>query len=229
MRYLGEDACNNSVINYCDLCTMNALQTYFQQGTPGSLTYGEYVQLIDTLLAAGKTTGTNHSEFYLNYTQLNVRRMNRVAKTFNVREDLRQRLAQTVPQTWLVLTEAWCGDAAQSLPLMNALAGANPNIKMRLILRDEHPEIMNLYLTDGGKGIPVLISLDGEGQELFHWGPRPAPAQQMVRDYKAAPEPKDDYMKFAEQVQLWYLEDKGQTFQNEFDALISTVNTAKLV
>lgn len=208
---------------------MNALQTYFQQGIPGSLNYGEYVQRIDTLLAVGKTTGTNHSEFYLNYTQLNVRRMNRVAKTFKVRNDLRQRLAQTVPQTWVVLTEAWCGDAAQSLPLMNALAGANPDIKLRLILRDEHPEIMNLYLTDGGKGIPVLISLDADGQELFHWGPRPAPAQQMVRDYKAAPEPKEAYMKFAEKVQLWYLEDKGQTFQNEFEALISTVSTAKLV
>lgn len=229
MRCYGEDARNNSVINYCDLCAMNALQTYFQQGIPGSLTYGEYVQLIDTLLAVGKTTGTNHSEFYLNYTQLNVRRMNRVAKTFKVRDDLRQRLAQTVPQTWVVLTEAWCGDAAQSLPLMNALAGANPDIKLRLILRDEHPEIMNLYLTDGGKGIPVLISLDADGQELFHWGPRPAPAQHMVRDYKAAPVPKEAYMKFAEKVQLWYLEDKGQTFQNEFEALISTVSTAKLV
>ncbi len=208
---------------------MNALQEYIHKGVPGSLTYGEYVQLIDTLLAAGKTTGTNHSEFYLNYTQLNVRRMNRVAKNFKLRDDVRQLLAQTVPQTWLVLTEAWCGDAAQSLPLMNALAGANPDIKLRLILRDEHPEIMNLFLTDGGKGIPVLIAIDEEGQVLFHWGPRPEPAQQMVRDYKAAPEPKEDYMKFAEKVQLWYLEDGGQTFQNEVSVLISTVNATKLV
>jgi hypothetical protein len=208
---------------------MNALQTYFQQGIPGSLNYGEYVQRIDTLLAAGKTTGNNHSEFYLNYTQLNVRRMNRVAKTFKLGDDLRQLLVAAIPQTWLVLTEAWCGDAAQSLPLMNALAAANPDIKLRLILRDEHPEIMNLYLTDGGKGIPVLISLAADGHELFHWGPRPAPAQQMVRDYKAAPEPKDDYMKFTEKLQLWYLEDGGKTFQNEFKALISTLNAAKLM
>lgn len=220
---------NSSVVKYAHICEMNALQHYFNDGFPDSLTYGEYVQLIDALLASGKTTGSNHSEFFLNYTQLNVRRMNRVAKSFKLRDDLKQLLSHTVPQTWLVLTEAWCGDAAQSLPLMNTLAGANPDINLRLILRDEHPDIMNLYLTDGGKGIPVLIALDKDGKVLFHWGPRPEPAQQMVRDYKSAPEPKEDYMKFAEKVQLWYLEDAGKTFQNEFYALVSTVNAAKLV
>ena len=85
----------------------------------------------------------------------------------------------------LVLTEAWCGDAAQSIPLHNHMAEATDNLDLRLVLRDEHPELMDHFLTDRGRSIPKVIILDADTQEVLgSWGPRPAPAQEMAMDYK---------------------------------------------
>lgn len=189
---------------------------------PGSLSYNAYRLLIEELLSEEKTTGTNHSELYVNFTRMNLQRMKRIKKTYTPSAEISEMVKQCPHQTWLVLTEAWCGDAAQSLPMMANLAELNEHIELRLILRDEHPEIMENYLTDGGKGIPKLIALSPESVEYFNWGPRPAPAQQMVRDYKAMEEPKPDYLTFAESVQRWYGADAGQTFERELKHCLST-------
>ncbi len=206
------------------LCDMKALNEFYQNGLPGSMTYDAYVNLISNLLEEEKTTGPNQSDLYVNFTKLNYTRMNRVKKTFSPAQPLLDLVKAQKNQTWLVISEAWCGDAAQSVPMMANLAEKNPEIKLQIILRDEHPEIMDLFLTDGGKGIPVLIVLNETGKVLFHWGPRPEPAQQMVRDYKALPDPKPDYLKFAESVQSWYAADRGKTFSQEIADHLLTVN-----
>ena len=46
------------------------------------------------------------------------------------------------PMEWVVITESWCGDAAQTLPLMHITAKFL-HIPMHLVLRDEHPELIN--------------------------------------------------------------------------------------
>lgn len=205
---------------------MKALHEFYQQGMPGSMTYNAYANLISTLLDEGKTTGPNQSDLYVNFTKLNFTRMKRVKKTFRPPQPLAELVKTQQKQTWLIISEAWCGDAAQSVPMMANLAEENPDIELRIILRDEHPEIMNLFLTDGGKGIPILIALDESGKVLFYWGPRPEPAQQMVRDYKALPEPKPDYLEFAESVQRWYAADRGTTFSQEISDRLLTLNMA---
>lgn len=202
---------------------MNALSTYLASGMPGSMNYLEYLSRIESLLKEGKTTGDNHSPLYLNFTELNLTRMKRVGKTYTPSSSLIASTEQLEPQTWIVITEAWCGDAAQSVPMMHRLASLNPSIDFRLILRDEHPEIMDLFLTDGGKGIPVLIAINAAHEVVFHWGPRPQEAQQMVRDYKAKPEPKPDYLSFAEDLQRWYAKDRGSSFDKELLAVFSTL------
>ncbi len=202
---------------------MNALTRFVDAGMPGSMSYNGYRLLIERLLEEDKTTGTNHSALYVNFTRMNLQRMKRVKKTYTPSSALVDLVKTSEKQTWLVLTEAWCGDAAQSVPMMANLAELSDNITLKLILRDEHEEIMNLYLTDGGKGIPKLIALNANGLEVFNWGPRPAPAQQMVRDYKAMAEPKPDYLTFAESVQRWYGADAGKTFEREMIYCLSTV------
>src|SRR5690606_5194441 len=118
----------------------------------GSLTYNQYRSLITDLLAQGKTTGQNHSEAMLDYTRMNVRRMERWDKTALVSAELQEKIAKiNTPQTWLVLTEAWCGDAAQSIPFMVKAASHSPLVDIRFILRDEHPRVMDGYLTHGGR------------------------------------------------------------------------------
>ena len=146
-----------------------------------SFTYQEYRNHIDNLFEQGKTTGENQSESMLHYTKMNIQRMKRWEKKFVIGKVLKTKLESLeTPQTWVVLTEAWCGDAAQNMPLLHLAAEGSDKIDFKVLLRDENTEIMNDYLTNGGMSIPKLVIFEGEN-EIGTWGPRPAPLQQMVQ------------------------------------------------
>lgn len=185
------------------------------------LSYTEYRLLIDDLLAEGKTSGTNHSEANLNYTKMNVARMRRVEKTGKISSEMEAIIKVIkVPQVWLVLTEAWCGDASQSVPYLAKLAELNPLIDLKLIFRDENPEVMNQYLTDGAKSIPKLIAFsENSGQELFTWGPRPDYLQQRLKAFKKDPQGLSS-KEFSEGTYLWYARDKNQAIEQELKEAI---------
>jgi len=69
-----------------------------------------------------------------------------------------------------------------------------------------------------------VIILDANTKELLgSWGPRPAPAQQLVIDYKNTPEPKPEYAEFQKQLHTWYARDKTVTTQAELVALLSQI------
>ncbi len=177
------------------------------------ISYQAYRQLIDELIAEGKTTGDNHSEAYLKYTEMNVRRMKRLDKTTTITPDLQHVISKIeTPQVWLVLTEAWCGDAAQNLPIIAKIAALNPKISLKLILRDENLEVMDEYLTNGGRSIPKVIFMTEDLKEFGNWGPRPQKVQEMVVKFK---EQGMDYEKSSEEVHRWYAQNKGQELQNE--------------
>lgn len=182
-------------------------------------TYEEYISLTDQLVVDKKTTGPNQTPELAEYTRLNQFRMHRLDKTTRLSPDLQQ-LAFAIgdPQTWYVLTEAWCGDAAQNIPVIAKVASLNPNITLRLLLRDEHPEIMDAYLTNGGKSIPKLIALDATGNELFTLGPRPKALQDLYLAYKANPD--KPYAEFQADIQRWYNTDKTQSVQQELSELM---------
>jgi hypothetical protein len=189
-----------------------------------AMTYSSYRQLIDSLLVQNKTTGHNHSESYLDYTRINVQRMNRLDKTTKVSDKLREAvMAIRENQLWLVITEAWCGDAAQNIPYLVKLADLNPCIQLRFILRDEHPAVMDDYLTEGARSIPKLIAMTSDlGRELFTWGPRPATAHQLVLDYKKDSLGKS-YKEFSETLHLWYARNKNQELESELLTLIQSI------
>jgi hypothetical protein len=171
---------------------------------------------VKDLLEEGKTTGPNQGKDYIQYTKLNDKRMDRLDKTVTLLDGLKEKL-QNLDQhwVWLVLTEAWCGDAAQNVPVMKAMADQSEHIELQLILRDEHLDIMNQFLTDGSKSIPKLICLDADSLEVLgSWGPRPEPAQQMVIDWKENPE--EDFHALAERLQKWYNQDDNETMEREF-------------
>lgn len=180
-----------------------------------AFTYKQYRELINNLLKENKTTGTKHSEEYISYTRMNVQRMDRLDKTIEISADVANEILNlNKPLIWLVITEAWCGDAAQICPVIAQLAGINSNIDLKFILRDEHPEIMNLYLTNGGKSIPILVCLDAKTlSPLGHWGPRPQKAQEMMLEHKN--NPQEPYLEFVKKMQLWYLQDKTESTQLE--------------
>lgn len=186
-----------------------------------SMSYQDYRTLMAQLVANESTTGNDKSEDMVNYTKLNEQRMKRWDKTIKVSESVKAELANIeTKQTWLVLTESWCGDAAHVVPVFNKLSELSPNINFRVVLRDENEALMNLFLTNGGKSIPKLILIDESSNEVINtFGPRPAEATKLVVDYKAkhgqiTPEIK-------EELQQWYNKDKGQSIISDLMSLLT--------
>jgi len=182
-----------------------------QKGISKAMSYQEYRLLIDNLSAEGRATGSEQSEDLTNYTILNQRRMKRLDKTLKISDESVSKIKDFAKKvSWLVLTESWCGDAAQTMPMMNKVAELNENITLRVILRDENLDIMHRFLTNNSMSIPKLIMVSDEtGEVLGEWGSRPSIATQMVNDYKnehgmLTPE-------FKEEQQVWYNKDKGQS------------------
>ncbi len=123
-----------------------------------------------------------------------------------------------MPQLWMVLSEFSCGDSAQILPVIAHLAALNPKIDLRLLLRDQNPDIMDLYLTGGSRSIPKLVVFSGSGKELFNWGPRPEGARLMFAEGKNAGLPKETNI---ERIHGFYGRDRGRTVEKEIVELLS--------
>lgn len=192
-----------------------------RQALSDSVDYQTYRERVARHVAEGTTSGNDPSEAFVHYTLLNHHRMLRWDKKFELPKATARWLSAGVrPQIWLVLTETWCGDAAPVLPVMNAFAGNSPEIELRIAERDAHPQLMNLYRTDGALAIPKLLVLDPDSLEvLASWGPRPAVLMRMVRAFK------EEYGKlspeFRENMQHWYNRDKGQALISELVALLT--------
>jgi hypothetical protein len=185
-----------------------------QKDIDKSTSFEEYYQLNEKLAKDGSTTGENQSEVPINYTKLNFSRMKRILKTTPISEEVINTVDCLNDKLyWIVLTESWCGDAAQNLPVFAKIAEANPNINLRILLRDENPKVINQYLTNGSASIPKLICLDENLNELGTWGPRPKFLQNWLYENKANPKMEMDELK--KEFQIWYTKDKGQTLQKE--------------
>ncbi|GAL67671.1 thioredoxin family protein [Jejuia pallidilutea] len=191
-----------------------------------AMSYEAYRDLVNNLAENNGTTGLQQAENLINFTQLNVRRMKRWDKTLKISEAAKAKvLALKKPVTWLVITESWCGDAAHVVPVINKLAELNPNIDLKLVLRDENLELIDMFLTNGGRAIAKLIMIDNEtGEVLGTYGPRPTEATAMVNNYKAkhgmlTPEFKED-------LQVWYNKNKGQNIIDDITALVNQFEPA---
>jgi len=179
-----------------------------------STSFEQYYQLSERLAKEGKTTGENQGEALINYSKLNFARMKRILKTTPISATVTETTdCLTDKLTWIVLTESWCGDAAQNIPVFAKIAEANPNITLRILQRDENPELMDQYLTNGGKSIPKLICVDENLNELGTWGPRPKFLQNWLYEHKTNPKMSIDELK--KEFQIWYTKDNGQTLQQE--------------
>jgi len=175
-----------------------------------SLSYEDYRQLVEKLLKEGKSTSEMDSDALVNYSKLNHSRMKRLDKTVKLSVEVIEKIESIKsPIQWIVITEGWCGDAAQNLPIINKLAELNKNITLKIVLRDKNEDLMNRFLTNGGKAIPKLIHIENDFSKLESWGPRPSVATEMVNDFKLkngslTPEFKKD-------LQIWYNKDKGES------------------
>jgi len=188
-----------------------------------SMTYADYSKLLATCSAEGKTTGPKQSEALIYFTNLNHRRSLRVEKTVQLSEAAQNRLkAIREPQTWLLITETWCGDAASSVPVIAKMAQANPKISLKLVLRDEDTTLIDQFLTNGGRSIPKLVVLNAEMDVLFTWGPRPEGAQAIYTAWREQGDGRPDYTVVQEALQKWYNKNKGHDLQQEIMDMIES-------
>lgn len=185
-----------------------------------SMNYKEYRDLIDRLREENKTTGLDHSESMLTYTDLNIARMNKWDKRFEMDADVKNMLRSWErKEIWLVLTEGWCGDAAHAVPVIASMAAASDNIELHLLLRDQNLQIMDQYLTNGGRSIPKLIRLDADTmEELSTWGPRPQEVQDLFLKMKEAGAEKPEINK---ELQLWYARNRGKAIEKELAQMLA--------
>lgn len=185
-----------------------------------AFTYQTYRNEVSEMAANGLSSGFPLTEANADHTRLNDARMRRLDKTIRVPEKIEARFKDFEgDQTWLVITESWCGDSAQSIPAMNKLAALTANIDLKLIYRDTHPELMDAFLTNGARSIPKLIAIDNpSGKILNEWGPRPSTATTMAENYKA--EHGTLTPSFKQDLQVWYNKDKAQTTLQDLAELI---------
>ena len=196
------------------------MKKYIKEGLQTAISYSSYRTLVSDLIASGKSSGPIQSEDLLNYSKLNDRRMTRLDKTIQLSHETLLALKKNdKPITWLVLTEGWCGDAAQALPVINKIANESDLITLKIIFRDEHEQLMSQFLTNGGKSIPKLLVLNSQNKVLNTWGPRPNTATKMVQDYKNKYGQLD--AAFKQQLQVWYNKDKGVNIQEDMLGLLT--------
>lgn len=200
----------------------NKIESLIEETLPKSMSYAEFRGLVSKLLAEGKSTGHTQSEDYLNYSKLSERRMKRWDKVFKfTKEDELFFSNWKTPVTLLTIAEGWCGDAAHALPILNKIAMQNSHLELKIVLRDENEELMDQFLTNGGRAIPKVIALNQNLEVLFTWGARPSAATQLVQAYK------QEHGKltpgFKEDLQKWYNKDKGQTIVKDIMAKLSSL------
>jgi thiol-disulfide isomerase/thioredoxin len=183
-----------------------------------ALSYNEYrAQLKTTLLAKSKQEIENDA--LLSYTFLNNKRMDRLDKTIKLSTDTIKSINNLANSfTFLVISEGWCGDSAQVLPILNKIAAAASNINLKIVFRDENEDLMNQFLTNGSKSIPKVIIVDANNKVINSWGPRPSIATKMVLDYKEKHGALD--AQFKKDLQLWYNKDKGHNTESDIVKLL---------
>lgn len=191
-----------------NFCTINEYKTY-----------NKYSETFLTLVHSIKPEQLDEQKKQkYDLLKLNLQRTQRLDKTFEPSEETKNIFSKVVnPQQWVVITETWCGDSAQIVPVIAKLSQLNNKIDLKILLRDSNLDYMDLYLTNCGRAIPKLIAYDENGEELFQWGPRPNEAKELFNRLKNNGVEKSDINK---ELHLWYGRNRGKEIEKEIFELI---------
>jgi hypothetical protein len=166
------------------------LKEYFYK----ALTYEEYVEKL----------GDNFQLHHLHYTK------------FNLTESRVNTIAKIKGYDILVLTEPWCGDSLAAIPVLKKITEAGEGWNLKVLLRDQNPDLMNKFLTHGTRSIPLFLFLDNSGNLIFKWGPRIKVAQQIFENnrqmIRAGKISKQEVIK---QIRYFYAKDRGKHIFDE--------------
>ena len=180
-------------------------KTYFENG----ISYQTYLKNME--LEMNSEIETKYSK----YIPMNAQRMKRIEKTFSIDKDLVS-IGSNIK--WLVISEHWCGDASQILPIMNEISNSsNGKIELKIIYRDSNPSLIAEHLTNGSQSIPKLIQLTHDFKLISDWGPRPKTAQELVIKLKSDP---NTALTYSEELHKWYAQNKQKEILEELLTLL---------
>jgi hypothetical protein len=187
---------------------------------PSLLSFEEYLQMSRDIVSGKQKEKIYEPESMLRYTRSNLERMEYVLREMTIEKKLYNRLSEQLPpMQWVVITEPWCGDASQLVPVLYLVACCSSDIRFSLILRDKNPKIMDQYLTDGSRSIPLLMVFEeSSGECIGRWGPRPQNLQQKLQQMKL--DETSDFRSLVRNIHEWYRQDLGKSCQQELIDLI---------
>jgi hypothetical protein len=192
----------------------------------GAVTYGHYITILEKLVIKKSTSGPEQSNEKILATSVNLQRMKRIIKQTSINPEFLHKVRDLEhPMIWLLITEAWCGDAAQNLPVIHKAAElSGGHIQMFLTFRDENPQLMDHFLTNGTRSIPKLICLNANTHEVIgSWGPRPQLIQELLNKYKKA-NPDATHQDLMYHLHLNYFHDKAHSLQTELIKMLDECN-----
>ena len=167
------------------------LSKYFDQAIP----YNEYLDLL----------GENQSLHELHY------------RKYEPESDLVTRIRTLGSIRILVITEPWCSDSLAMLPVLGKLTELAGTGSIKIALRDENPELMGKFLTNGTEAIPKFLFLDENGDLLFTWGPRIKKAQEIYESHRAAIDAgRMEKPEVIKKIRVFYAKNRGQSIAREF-------------
>jgi hypothetical protein len=149
------------------------------------------------------------------YTRSNLVRMQQVLDNLVLNQKLYNLLSDLHEEwLWVIISEPWCGDASWGTPALSLIASATEKIECRILLRDENPELIKAYQTEGSDSIPKLVCLRKRDRKVLGtWGPRPQALQQEV--LRRINTPGFDYRESVRAIHDWYQNDMTKTTQEE--------------
>ena len=127
-----------------------------------TLSYVEYLKIFNDLISVENSELLNEQDKkHFENRKINFQRTSRLIKTFIPADETKDIFSQIkATQQWFVITESWCGDSAQNLPIIAKLASLSEKINFKIVLRNSNLDFMDLYLTNGNRCIPKLIVFD---------------------------------------------------------------------
>ncbi len=195
------------------------MSKFLRDKIPNSvMSYEEYKKLFADEIANPPAVDEKNN---YDIKKLNLSRSTRVEKQFVPSDEIIEAIKNiSAPQLWIVLTESWCGDSAQNLPVLAKISELNKNVEFRILPRDSNLEIMDQYLTNGTRSIPKLIAFNEDGKELFLWGARPTAAQQLINELKERGLQKNEWLI---ELHKWYANNRGKELDKELLKLLNNL------
>ena len=174
---------------------------------------------LEDLLAATPDPTAPHDH----YIPINQHRARRILKHYTVGEEASETVRSTTPRKWLVITEHWCGDSAQIMPVLSAIGKASEGaVEIRVLMRDQELDVMDCFLTNGGRAIPKIIATNLAGAVYATWGPRPSEATALVKRVKASHEAAaGTAADYGTPLHMWYAKDRQQSIEQEAVAALA--------